>query len=561
MTAASVLPAADEALAQRLLPIVMADPGKAKNLAESALRDARRDGDPGREAVALRALGLVARARHDAAAAAEHLRASMTVARRHGLKVHEAEARMSHALILDDLGRPSAALKEIDRAVAELHGHRRARATMQRALILRRLGFDHQAMELYRGALRSFRSSGDQVWEARTLTNRGVLHGYRGNLKQAENDLRAAQALYNRLGMSTAAAQVEHNLGFVAAQAGDVPTALARYDRAHDRLWSTGVDAVSLLDRADLLLSVRLLPEAESAIRAAIDACTDGHLDSVLGQAHLMLARHGLAAGTPNESRDAAAAARRVFHRQGRSVWSARARVAEIAAVVALGRANRGTLRELRSVAAHLLEAGWLQPGWDALLDAAQLAVDLGELYTARELLTEAGGAAKLGPAPLRVRWWHIRARVELASGAVAESVRAATAGCARPTRIAPALAPPSCAFAAARRPRPWPGCACGWPCSTAARPPHSRGPSGAVPRRCRCRRRTRRPTRSWPGTSPSCDGSTGSWPRRPPVLSAPAGCCAGSACWRPRFAAGRGGRLAPHPTLWSCPSPRSPPR
>jgi tetratricopeptide (TPR) repeat protein len=228
MTAASVLPAADEDLAQRLLPIVMADPGKAKYLAEAALRDARRDGDPGREAVALRALGLVARARHDAGGAAEHLRASMTVARRHGLRVHEAEARMSHALILDDLGRPSAALKEIDRAVAELQGHRRARATMQRALILRRLGFDHQAMELYRGALRAFRTSGDRVWEARTLTNRGVLHGYRGNLKQAEIDLRAAQTLYNRLGMSTAAAQVEHNLGFVAAQAGDVPTALAR---------------------------------------------------------------------------------------------------------------------------------------------------------------------------------------------------------------------------------------------------------------------------------------------------------------------------------------------
>ncbi|MFG2042427.1 CHAT domain-containing protein [Dactylosporangium sp. NPDC048998] len=429
MTAASVLPAADEDLAQRLLPIVMADPGKAKHLAEAALRDARRDGDPGREAVALRALGLVARARHDAAGAAEHLRASMTVARRHGLRVHEAEARMSHALILDDLGRPSAALKEIDRAVAELHGHRRVRATMQRALILRRLGFDHQAMELYRGALRAFRNSGDQVWEARTLTNRGVLHGYRGNLKQAENDLRAAQALYNRLGMATAAAQVEHNLGFVAAQAGDVPTALARYDRAHDRLWSTGVDAVSLLDRADLLLSVRLLPEAHAAIRAAIDACTDGHLDSVLGQAHLMLARHGLAAGEADQSKEAAAAARRVFQRQGRTVWSARARVAEIAAVVALRKANRGTLRELRSVAAHLLEAGWLQPGWDALLDAAQLAVDLGELYTARELLTEAGGAAKLGPATLRVRWWHIRARVELAAGAVTESVRAATSG------------------------------------------------------------------------------------------------------------------------------------
>jgi tetratricopeptide (TPR) repeat protein len=430
---------ADE-LAQRLLPIVMADPGKAKALADAALRDARRSGDRAAQAVALRTLGLAARARHDAADAARHLRASIAVARRHRLTQYEAEARMSHALILDDLGRPTAALREIDRAMADLRGQRRTRATMQRALILRRLGFDQEAMELYRGALRAFRQSGDEVWEARTLTNRGVLHGFRGNLRLAEADLRAAQALYNRLGMATAAAQVEHNLGFVAAQAGDVPTALARYDRAHDRLWNTGVDAVSLLDRADLLLSVRLLPEADVAIRAAIAACADGHLDSVLGQAHLMMARLWLARGGPapatlsraaaaTESRAAAAAARKVFARQKRGVWIARARVAELAAVVASGRAHRGTLRDLRTAGRALVAAGWPQPGWEALLDAAQLAVDLGERGTAAELLDETAAAWKLGPALLRVRWSHVRARLELAGGATAEAARAATAG------------------------------------------------------------------------------------------------------------------------------------
>lgn len=421
---------ADE-LAQRLLPLVMADPGRARSLADAALRDARRGGDHAAQAVALRTLGLAARARHDAAGAARHLRVSIAVARRHRLTQYEAEARMSHALILDDLGRPTAALREIDRAMADLQGQRRARATMQRALILRRLGFDQEAMELYRGALRAFRRSGDAVWEARTLTNRGVLHGYRGNLRLAGADLRAAQALYNRLGMATAAAQVEHNLGFVAAQAGDVPTALAHYDRAHDRLWNTGVDAVSLLDRADLLLSVRLLPEADTAIRAAIAACTDGHLDSVLGQAHLMLARLALAAGASRaeESMAAAAAARKVFTRQKRGVWTARARVAELAAVVAAGRAHRGTLRDLTTAGRALVAAGWPHPGWEALLDAAQLAVDLGAPDTAAELLTEAAPAAKLGPAPLRVRWSHVRARLAVARGATAEAARAATAG------------------------------------------------------------------------------------------------------------------------------------
>src|SRR5688500_16573526 len=103
MTAAPATSASDE-LARRLLPIVMADPGRAKALAERALADARRCGDPAVQAVALRALGLAARARHDAATAARHLRTSIRLAHRHGLVTAEAEARMSLALILDDLG-------------------------------------------------------------------------------------------------------------------------------------------------------------------------------------------------------------------------------------------------------------------------------------------------------------------------------------------------------------------------------------------------------------------------------------------------------------------------
>ncbi|WP_459112892.1 ATP-binding protein, partial [Rugosimonospora acidiphila] len=376
-----------------------------------------------------RALGLAARALHDAATAARHLRASAALAGRHRLAPLVAEARMSLALILDDLGRPAAALSEIDRALLNLRGHRRARATMQRSLILRRLGHDAAALAGYRAALRMFRRHGDRVWEARTLTNRGVLHGYRGSLRMAEADLREAQALYTRLGMSTAAAQVEHNLGFVAAQSGDVPTALAHYDRAQAKLWNTGVDAVSLLDRAELLLAVHLLAEARSAVQEAIAGCEQGRLDSVLGQAYLMLAQVELLADAPARSRAAASAARRIFSRQRRAIWVARARRAELAAVVREGRADRGTLRDLRTVAAVLLDAGWPQPGWDALLDAAALAARLGEWHTARELLVGLEPVARAAPASQRIRLWHVRALVGLGTGDLAQARRAEAAG------------------------------------------------------------------------------------------------------------------------------------
>ena len=119
-----------------------------------------------------------------------------------------------------------------------------------------------------------------------------------------------------------------------------------------------------------------------------------------------------------------------MFTRQKRGVWIARARVAELAAVVASGRAHRGTLRDLRTAGLALV---------DGRLAAAGLGGAAGRRPARRRprrvrhrrarLLDEAAAASKLGPAPLRVRWWHVRARLELACGATAEAARAATAG------------------------------------------------------------------------------------------------------------------------------------
>ena len=56
---------------------------------------------------------------------------------------------------------------------------------------------------------------------------------------------------------------VEHNLGYLKAQVGDVPSALRHYDAAADRYVQFGLLHPSLLlDRAGVFLSVRLLDEA-----------------------------------------------------------------------------------------------------------------------------------------------------------------------------------------------------------------------------------------------------------------------------------------------------------
>jgi len=378
--------------------------------------------------LAYRALGLAVRELHDASGAAVHLRRAVREALRYRLAVPAAEARMSLALVLDDLGRPVAALREIDRARAALSGLPLARATMQRAIILRRLGRADEALSGYRVALATFRLHGDLLWQARALTNRGVLRTYQGGLRGAYRDLRAAEELYRKLELPAAVAQVRHNLGFQAARAGDVPAALDWYDQADAYFRDHGAPAVALLDRAELLLDARLLPEARQLAQAAVLGARRGRLSSLLAQARLLLARVALAAGDPRAARQAAGTARRAFTRQGRPGMAPLARYVEVVAGARLGVPARVALPALRAVAADLHAAGWVVPAWDAWLDAAEFAARLGDCAGAQADLRRAAGARR-GPARLRARCWYVQALVRLCAGDRAGAKRAAAAG------------------------------------------------------------------------------------------------------------------------------------
>jgi tetratricopeptide (TPR) repeat protein len=327
-------PAAEQILDERIL----ADPRQASVVATAALAQAIQRHDRAAQASAERALGLAAHIMHDAAAAAQHLRRAIRSAQRGGEPILEAEARMSYALVLDDLGHPAAALREIDRACTELTGLRLARAVMQRAIILRRVGRDNDALAGYQRALTAFRRHGDAGWEGRVLVNRGILRGYRGELTEARADLQEAEQIFRRLGMATALAQTQHNLGYLAAQAGDVTRALDYYDQARDQLRYVGAAAVTELDRAELLLSARLLPEARAAVAQAIGAARAGQFSALLGQAQLVSARVELTSGAADDARQNAAQARATFLRQGRPTWAAAARRTEAAARIAATR-------------------------------------------------------------------------------------------------------------------------------------------------------------------------------------------------------------------------------
>jgi CHAT domain-containing protein/tetratricopeptide (TPR) repeat protein len=414
---------------EQILEQIMADPRQAASVAETAIGRARARRDSAAQASAQRALGLAAHVLHDAAAAATYLRQAIRCAQRAGETVIEAEARMSYALVLDDLGHPAAALREIDRACAQLSGLRLARATMQRALILRRVGRDIDALAGYRRALSAFRRHGDALWQGRALVNRGVLLGYHGELAQARADLEEAVQIFAQLNLATAVAQAQHNLGFLAAQAGDVRAALHYFDLAREQLSYIGAAAVTQLDRAELLLAARLLPEARVAAAEAIDAARAGQFTSLLGQAQLLSARIELISGAPADARTTAARARATFVRQGRPTWAVLARRIEVAARVAAGGRDRRAVRALEQAGDELAAASWLPRAWDAWIDAARLAVDLDDGPAAARCLDKAAAARSCGPAPLRARARHAAALIALRDGDLTAAKKHAVAG------------------------------------------------------------------------------------------------------------------------------------
>jgi tetratricopeptide (TPR) repeat protein len=414
------MPAATPAtLAQRALDLVPTDPRRARATAESVL--ATPATDPEEQVIAHRALGMAVRELHDFTGAAGHLRRAVALAERRGLELLGAEARMSLALVLDDLGRPVEALRAIDEALAVLTGLPRARARMQQALILHRMGRDDEALAGYRAVLAVFRRYGDGVWQARTLVNRGIVHAYQGNFALAQADMHTAADFFTAGGHAAALAQVQHNLGFVFAQAGDVPAALEWYGRSDDYFRRNGSPGVILADRAEVLLSASLLPEAAEIAAAAADASAKTRVPGPLAQARLLQARIALATGDPSAAARAARSARRAFLRQGRTNWAELARYAEALA--------RPTHRKVRSAAAGLEVTGWTVPQWDAWLDAAQLAIRAGDLKAARSDLERARGARRRGAGRQRASVWHVEAMLRLAHGDRPGAKRAAATG------------------------------------------------------------------------------------------------------------------------------------
>jgi tetratricopeptide (TPR) repeat protein len=411
------------------LTLVYGDPRRALLLAEEVL--SRPGLSPATVAVAERAAALSELELGRVGPAQRRLERAKAEALASGLRAETAELQLALVVALLQVDEPGTALSELESAAALADEPPEVAAILsQRALVLMRLGQYDQALSESGPALALCRATGQSDPLARLLSNRGVVHAYMGDFETAEAELSEALTILRRLGYELNAVQVVHNLGFVAARRGDVPTALRRYDEALAAYERLAIPAHTLsIDRCELLMSARLLPEARAAAEDAVAGLAEAALAADLAEGRLMLAEVALAGGDTVTARAEAEAAGATFDRQNRERWAALARFAAARARWAGGAPLEEVVTEAARLAERLESAGWPLQGLESRIAAGRAALSLGRAAEARSTLSGALAVRSAGTADERSRAWYAVALLRLAGDDRRGALRALKAG------------------------------------------------------------------------------------------------------------------------------------
>ena len=396
-----------------LIELVGHDPRTALAAADTVVARYRRtkSHDEVRSLVlAQRAAGLALRSLGDPAAGEKRVRRGVAQSERAGEHEIAAEARMTLAFILLELGRTRAALTATDHALSVLRGVAAARVRATRALVLHREARYREAFAEYDAALKVFRRAKDRDWEARVLHNRGIVSLEIGHTDDAIADLSLSRAYSLSVGQTVDAADALFNMGVALEAAGDVPGALALFDRADDE-WGDLERPQRWLGRVDAYLSVGLPREATDNARAAVQWLSARDWASQAAHAQLSLATCLLAQAPPDVDAtiQAAEAARLMFREQERREPQA---VAEYVVLKArlLDPAARWDISTVVDVAARLADAGNESAAADLRTSAGVHALETGDSARARVVLGPLTTRDRSRQLDVRTRAWFARA-------------------------------------------------------------------------------------------------------------------------------------------------------
>ena len=353
----------------KLLALALSRPPEALAAAREVL--ARRP-SAAQAAVAHQAAGVVFRDFGDIGQAIEEFKVARRFARKAGDPHRESDVSASLGAALVLAGQPRRGLSVLDSLV-----ERSGRGVFAGRILIRRvsaflvLGRNAEALRDARAAVGLLSDTGDLVWEARALHYRAAVYLAMGDIERADRDYARVEALWLECGQQADYAFARLERGLAAHIRGDLPAALAYLDHAQALLDGLDIFMADLfVNKCTVLLAAGLAQDALREVNAAVARIEQDH-GSATRRAELLYSSAVAAAATSDFSlaQDRSAEALRLFRRQQRPWWAARAELALLlcrfaegedrsAALLQAARRVTARLDELdppRAVEAHLL--------------------------------------------------------------------------------------------------------------------------------------------------------------------------------------------------------------
>jgi len=393
----------------KLLALALSQPSKALIAAREVLA-----GHPpaAQAAAAHQAAGLVFRDFGDIGMAIGEFQNARRFARQAGDVDRESDVSASLGAALVLAGQSRRGLSVLDDLLERSHGVPAGRILIRRAGAFYILGRNAEALRDAQAAVGLLADAGDLVWEARALHWRAAVYLAMGDIERADQDYARVEELWLDCGQQADYASARQERGLAAHARGDLPAALAYLDHAQALFDRLGIFVSDLfVSKCTVLLAAGLAQDALSEVNAALARIEEDH-GSATRRAELLYSSALAAAATGDFglAQDRSAEALRLFRRQQRPWWAARAEFVQLRCRFAESEdARRPLLQAARRVTARL-DALDPSRAVNAHLLTGQLALAAGRREEAARHLRSAANARHRGQLRTRSVGWLAQA-------------------------------------------------------------------------------------------------------------------------------------------------------
>ncbi|HEV2451376.1 MAG TPA: CHAT domain-containing protein [Streptosporangiaceae bacterium] len=378
-----------------------ANPRRFRPVAEALVAETRQARQPEALALALRALAWAERARLNDRSAIRLLDEACRIARRHPMPETLADVLMSRAAVSQELGRLTAARRDLDAAAALVTGPRSAELEFSRAVLWQNSGRLPDAAASYQRLLTD--PGVGPLRKAKCANNLALIEAEQGRYASALRRLSQTPGAAE-IGPALVASIIETR-AWVTIKSGRYVEGIGIFEEAAEAFRDASLPHGELyIEYADALMELRLLPEAGKAARRAVQEFSDAGIPLMAAEAQLRVAQLDLLASDDLAAVAAADAATVAFQRQTRAPWRARAVIIAAEARLNSGKVTDADLRQTSAAARLLAARGITSAAVQGFLVAGRLASALDRRRQAIAAFTRAAGLARRAAVLVRLR-------------------------------------------------------------------------------------------------------------------------------------------------------------